>query len=557
MDAPRTPELTAEKRGNTPSNGTRRKKKSKIDGNTSKTSSNSADSNTVEAAHDSSQTVSPTSSNNGTNGVMHAASTSPNSTSSKHLIQNIVCLVVGVIIGYFGHELHRSDSLDETKIGIFKSVVSKHRRKHKEVLAAPDVPLSAASEEIDRVHPIRHILEGASVFYHVKKQKQAIKGTKRAQKEGAEIEVDWKKWKFGMTDDFQLTSEQANLVKELEQRVVSKAEHLRVCPDGGEECREGDKQIASLSGGTNLPVRSFMERVDSVAWGGNTSDSTRWWPRKDGKDPNKMVAGGRLLTGYLKIMHYSLFSKFPHKLCEHGCDAEVSILHTLEWREKYKPWCVTPKMIQYNKSGFIYRRGNSRPGPRKRLEAEKAKDTEALSTAGHALLFYRPGVTNVENPDLYARAMLNAIDSAVEDALVRSKGEIGRFNIIFDCKGFGSKNAPSIANVKLLFRYLQDHFPDRLGVLVVANLGGMAQMLMKMVLPFVTEDVRAKIHVIPNDEEGRREMLLQFIDEDKIPTWLGGKDDYEFDVKEYYKNEKCVLKEDEISNFLIYMPYHG
>ena len=82
-------------------------------------------------------------------------------------------------------------------------------------------------------------------------------------------------------------------------------------------------------------------------------------------------------------------------------------------------------------------------------------------------------------------------------------------------------------------------------------------MLMKMVLPFVTEDVRAKIHIIPNDEEGRREVLLQFIDEDKIPTWLGGKDDYEFDAKEYYKNEKCVLKEDEISNFLIDMPYHG
>ena len=130
-------------------------------------------------------------------------------------------------------------------------------------------------------------------------------------------------------------------------------------------------------------------------------------------------------------------------------------------------------------------------------------------------------------------------------------------NIIFDCKGFGSKNAPSLANVKLLFRYLQDHFPDRLGVLVVANLGGMAQMLMKMVLPFVTEEVRAKIHIIPNDEESRREMLLQFIDEDKIPTWLGGKDDYEFDSREYYR-EQCVLPDEEIiDKFLIDMPYHG
>jgi len=553
MDAPpKTPELTAETIGNTTSsNGAKkRRKKSK---------------NSNGASYGASQTLevappSPSVSSNGVNGVMHDGSTSPKSSSSKHLIQNIVCLFVGIIIGYFGHKLYPTESLDEAKKGIFKTVMSKHRRKHKEIAAgnaSSDAPISAASEEIDRSHPIRHILEGASVFYHVKKQKQAFKATKHAHKDVSEIEVDWKKWKFGMTDDYQLTSEQSNLVKELEQRVVSKAARIRVCPDGGDECAEGEKQIASLSGGTNMPGRSFIERVDSVPWGGNDSDFTKWWPRKDAKDPNKMVPGARMLAGYLKIMKFNMFPKFPHKLCEHGCDSEVSVLHTLEWREKYRPWCVTPKTIQYNKSGFIYRRGNSRPGPRKRLDAEKAKDSESLSTSGHALLFYRPGVTTVEDPSLYGRVMLNAIESAITDSLVRNKGEIGRFNIIFDCKGFGSKNAPSLANVKLLFRYLQDHFPDRLGVLVVANLGGMAQMLMKMVLPFVTEDVRAKIHIIPNDEEGRREVLLQFIEEDKIPTWLGGKDDYEFDANEYYKNEKCVLKEDEISNFLIDMPYHG
>lgn len=563
---PRTPELTAEKNAGTSSNGAKKRRR-KSKSNNGKTISNGADNSIVKdaAAPENSQTATSYASGSGVNGFMHASSTSPKSRSSKHLIHNIICLIIGINIGYFGHELHPSRSLDETKKRIFKTVLTKHRKKHKDIITAadsnsPDAQISAASEEIDRVHPIRHILEGASVFCHVKKQKQAIKATatkKIAHKEAAEIEVDWKKWRHSMTDDFQLTSDQAHLVKELEQRVVEKAASIRVCPDGVEECAEGEKQVASLSGGTNMPGRSFIERVDRVAWGGNDSHSTKWWPRKDAKDPNKIVEGGRLLAGYLKIMKYSLHVKYPHKLCEQGCDSEVSLLHTLEWREKYKPWCVTPKMIQYNKNGFMYRRGNSRPGPRKRLEAEKAKNSESLSTSGHSLLFYRPAVATVDNPDLYGRVMLNAIDSAVADSLLRNKGEIGRFNIIFDCKGFGSKNAPSLANVKLLFRYLQDHFPDRLGVLVVANLGGLAQMLMKMVLPFVTEDVRAKIHVIPSDEEGRREMLLQFIDEDKIPTWLGGKDDYEFDANEYYKSEKCVLSEDEISSFLIDMPYHG
>lgn len=539
--------------------------------------------------------ASSTASSNGVangNGTKHNASSPPAPSSSrssssmkKHLIHNIIFLIAGLGIGfYFGHEMCFTANHDVTKVttddveetkkkGIFKTVLTKHRKKHNEITshhnAAAQTTTAAtatsASEEIDRVHPIRHILEGASVFHHAARERQkdkkaaattsTIKTTTATEEE---MEVDWKKWKFGMTDDFDLTSAETNIVKELEQRVLSKASSIRICPNNdNEECAENDKVIQSLSGGSTLPRKTFLDRVDSVPWGGYyDSDYTKWWPRQDSKDPNKMYGGMRILAGYLKIMKYQLHVKFPHKLCEEGCDSEVAVLHTLEWREKYKPWCLTPQTIEYNKNGFIYLRGNSRPGPRKRVEA--ANDSESLSTSGHSLLFYRPAATTVEHPNLYGRAILNAIDSAIADSLLRNKGEIGRFNIIFDCKGFGSKNAPSIANVKLLFRYLQDHFPDRLGVLVVANLGGMAQMLMKMVLPFVTEAVRAKIHIIPNDDEGRREMLLQFIEEDKIPTWLGGKDDYEFDSKEYYGDATCVLPDEEIiDKFLIDMPYHA
>ena len=103
---------------------------------------------------------------------------------------------------------------------------------------------------------------------------------------------------------------------------------------------------------------------------------------------------------------------------------------------------------------------------------------------------------------------------------------------------------------------LQDHYPDRLGVLLAANLSGLTQMLMKMMLPFVTEDVRAKIHIVPNGDEERRGMLLQFMSEDKIPYYLGGKDDYEFDANQYYR-EKCVLTEDAIREYITTMPFHA
>lgn len=81
-------------------------------------------------------------------------------------------------------------------------------------------------------------------------------------------------------------------------------------------------------------------------------------------------------------------------------------------------------------------------------------------------------------------------------------------------------------------------------------------MLMKMMLPFVTEDVRAKIHIVPNREVERREMLLQFMAEDEIPYYLGGKDDYEYDATEYYRG-KCVLSEDGIREYITTMPFHA
>lgn len=158
--------------------------------------------------------------------------------------------------------------------------------------------------------------------------------------------------------------------------------------------------------------------------------------------------------------------------------------------------------------------------------------------------------------ELYTRSIINVLDVAVSDSLVRNGGAVGRFNIVMDCAGISSKNSPSFAGVKRLFSILQDHYPDRLGVLLVANLSGLTQMLMKMMLPFVTEDVRAKIHIVPNGEVERREMLLQFMAEDEIPYYLGGKDDYEYDATEYYRG-KCVLPEDGIREYITTMPFHA
>lgn len=537
------------------------------------------------------------------------------------------------------------EATTKKKRGILQRVVDSHRsrreeRKAKKMQKRQQSQQPLVVEEMERQrHPLRHILEEALAFSHWKKmqkelhhrerieqqQKQQLAGELQPPKE--EIEVDWNKWKYAMSDDYDLPSDQSSLVKELAARVLLKAKLMngasnnnnnnkgveQVDGKGGSSDNHGGDSTTttsttSLSGGTNVPNKPFSERVDNVPWGGVYNvDATRWWPRKD--NGGKVVVatkisglseGGRLLAGYLKIMKWpkvsarvsivftvssfdyssdatiqphlsqtlkDLFVKFPFKLCSNGCNSEVAILHTLEWREKYKPWCMSPSAIQYNKDGFIYFRGHSKAGPKQRLEiggGGGSSNDDELNNAGHSMIWYRPALGSLQDPELYVRTMIHTLDSAVADSLLRNQGTIGRFNVVLDCKGVGSKSIPSMTMVKKLFGFLQDHFPDRLGVLLVANLSGMAQMIMKMVLPFVTEDVRAKIHILPGNDEDRRRMLLQFIEEENVPVYFGGNDEYVFDINEYYSDsggvgagEKCVLSEDEIRGYLETMPYHA
>jgi len=476
------------------------------------------------------------------------------------------------------HKIGKSSSKERR--GGLRRIMARRRAKNEERLRnrgkrAAASSSSAASEGIDRVHPIRHILEGASIFSHHRKQKRLTEdGSEKNKRDrdgggdnGDARVVDWKKWKYAMSDDYELGTEEIDLVRELARRVIVAAKDSARCPDDDanatDECTDGQRRIASFSGGSDTPHRPFHERVDGVPWGGiSDADPTRWWPRKSRSDPLTTISahseGGRVLAAYLKIMKWpaDLSPKFPFRLCPKGCGSEVSLLHTLEWREKYRPWCVSSETIRFNRAGFIYSRGHSNPGVNQRLRLAE-KNGRSGSSEGHSMVWYRPGLASPsDDEEMYTRSIINVLDVAVSESLIRNRGTIGRFNIVMDCGGMSSRNSPTIAGAKRLFSILQDHYPDRLGVLLAANLSGLTQMLMKMMLPFVTEDVRAKIHIVPNGAEERREMLLQFMTEDEIPYYLGGKDDYEYDAKEYYRG-KCVLPEDTMREYITTMPFHA
>ena len=178
---------------------------------------------------------------------------------------------------------------DVTKKGILKRVVDRHREIRKK----------NRQRKEKRTHLLHNLLEGASTFTHWKNTKKQQQNQIKINENKTSVHVDWNKWKYAMSDDFQLSSYQVGLIKELANRVLLTSKNNKIATDGNVESN------------AVMPTKIFSERVDSVPWGGvYNKDVTRWWPRKDNtRKVSKSSDGARLLAAYLKIM------KWP-KVCQ-------------------------------------------------------------------------------------------------------------------------------------------------------------------------------------------------------------------------------------------------
>lgn len=171
-------------------------------------------------------------------------------------------------------------------------------------------------------------------------------------------------------------------------------------------------------------------------------------------------------------------------------------------------------------------------------------------------VWIRPGQRNKVD-DIYAtRAYVNVLERAVAASLQHSNGRVGKFNVILDGQGFSWNLMPSIHQLKVFITILQDHFPDRLGIVLLSNLGRIGEFVVNIIKPLISEEVRQKLKILPRDLKQRRVMLQTIVGPKYIPTWLGGKDSFVFDVDTYYSQTK-VLSDTEAVDYVQSMPYHS
>ena len=232
---------------------------------------------------------------------------------------------------------------------------------------------------------------------------------------------------------------------------------------------EQERLVERMGNAVLESVFEFERRSSFVPWGGPPQAvspvSFDWYARKKTNRvpsaPLDKIDGGNLLSSYLRIMKWPEDLgdiDFPFKLCKaknknegKHCDSSDAIRHTLEFRERYMPWLVTPGIMRANSDGLVYVRGFSPPYS----ENENGR---------HAIVWLRLArkvkTDNYNDRVFFVRSMIREFDRAVAISLQRSNGRVGKFNALIDGKDFTWNSMPSLSAVKALVAILQDHFVD-------------------------------------------------------------------------------------------------
>lgn len=105
----------------------------------------------------------------------------------------------------------------------------------------------------------------------------------------------------------------------------------------------------------------------------------------------------------------------------------------------------------------------------------------------------------------------------MQDSNFKSK----RVTCIIDLTNLGDCGRPMVKFGKTIAAIDQDNYPEHLARLFIINAPSFFTAVWKLVRFFVDDRTKNKIHILGPKEQ--REVLLQYIREEDLPTFAGGK----------------------------------
>ncbi|KAH9256834.1 hypothetical protein BASA81_004947 [Batrachochytrium salamandrivorans] len=175
----------------------------------------------------------------------------------------------------------------------------------------------------------------------------------------------------------------------------------------------------------------------------------------------------------------------------------------LEWRKVFEHRPVksseVPAVVDFCRNGFLFRSGVD-------------KDNRPIITLKFRHAFPR----NIKDMNEIVLFWLAYVQRLTEEC---ERNGTTDFSVICDLEGFSPSVNFSMAMVKVLINILQNHYPERLGFLLLLNLPAAFRMGWGLLQPFLDERTKAKIHVLGRDIT----RLQEYIPESELEQEYGGK----------------------------------
>lgn len=171
----------------------------------------------------------------------------------------------------------------------------------------------------------------------------------------------------------------------------------------------------------------------------------------------------------------------------------------LEWRRVFEGKNINatrdaPTILGFCKQGFLYQAGRD-------------KDSRPVLVIKFQYAFPKE-IQDTNEVVMYWVGYVHLLTQACDD-----------YTVIADLTNFSPSKNFSLALVKLLISILQNNYPERLAYCLVTNLPAAFRLGWNLILPFLDERTKAKIHILGSNVK----KLFEYIPESELEVEFGGK----------------------------------
>ncbi|KAL0449946.1 UNVERIFIED_CONTAM: Phosphatidylinositol transfer protein PDR16, partial [Sesamum latifolium] len=200
--------------------------------------------------------------------------------------------------------------------------------------------------------------------------------------------------------------------------------------------------------------------------------------------------------------------------------AQKMLEESIKWRSEYKP-----EEIRWHEVAH---------------EGETGKVSKANfhDRKGRTVLIMRPGKQNTSSPEGNIRHLVYLMENAI---LNLPEGQ-EQMSWLIDFNGWSLNTNVPIKTARDIIYILQNHYPERLAIVVLYSPPRIFEAFWKVVKYFVDQKTFQKIKFVYPNNKDSLEVMKSFFDAENLPSEFGGKATLKYDHEEFSR----LMAEDDI-----------